>query len=115
MKFARFLRTPNVKNICEWLLLCYTSILLRKNISSVLIKDILQKVCRKQASLTGRPTASGKPHFGPDLGLLGPNLGHNFFFFEASALLDVRHCHKLQSFAISRKTNDANSRKWQKT
>ena len=37
-----------------------------------------------------------------------------FFFFEASALLNVRHCPNLQSCAISRKTNDANLRKWQK-
>ena len=35
-------------------------------------------------------------------------------FFEALALLDVRHCPKLQSYAISRKTNDANLTKWQK-
>ena len=32
-------------------------------------------------------------------------------FFEVSALLDVRHCPKLQSCAISRKTNDVNLRK----
>ena len=38
-----------------------------------------------------------------------------FFFFEASALLDVRYYPKLQSCALSRKTNDANLRKWQKT
>ena len=37
-----------------------------------------------------------------------------FFFFEISALLDVRQCPKLQSCAISRKTNDATLRKWQK-
>ena len=36
------------------------------------------------------------------------------FFLEVSALLDVRHCNKLQSCAISRKTNDATLRKWQK-
>ena len=36
------------------------------------------------------------------------------FFFEVSALLDVRHCPKLLSCAISRKTNDATFRKWQK-
>ena len=37
-----------------------------------------------------------------------------FFFFwgGGSALLDVRHCPKLQSCAISRKTNDATLRKW---
>ena len=43
-----------------------------------------------------------------------PNLGDNFifFFFEVLALLDVRHCPKLQSCAISRKTTDATLRKW---
>ena len=44
-----------------------------------------------------------KPHFGPDLGLLGPNLD-----------VDVKHCPKLQSCAISTKTADANVRKWPK-
>ena len=34
-----------------------------------------------------------------------------FFFFEVSALLDVRHCPKLQFCTISSKTNDANLRK----
>ena len=47
-----------------------------------------------------------------DLGLLSPNLGH--IFFEVSAPLDVRPFPKLQSCAISKKTNDANFRKWQK-
>ena len=53
---------------------------------------------------------AGKPHFDPDLGLLGPNLGYNFLF-EISALLDVRYCPKLLSCAMPRKTNDANLRK----
>ena len=35
-------------------------------------------------------------------------------FLEDSVLLDYRHCPKLQSYAISRKTNDANLRKRQK-
>ena len=35
-------------------------------------------------------------------------------FLEVSALLDVRHCPKLQSCVIPRKTNDAALRKWQK-
>ena len=68
---------------------------------------------KKQVSLTGCLMISGKPHFRPGLGLLDPNLGHRFFF-EVSALLDVRHCSKLQSCTISRKSNDANLRKWQK-
>ena len=36
------------------------------------------------------------------------------FLFEVSALLDVRHIPKLQFCAISRKTNDATLRNWQK-
>ena len=38
---------------------------------------------------------AGKLPFGPDLRLLGPNLGYNFL--EVSAQLDVRPCPKLQS------------------
>ena len=34
---------------------------------------------------------AGKPHFGPDLRLLDPNLGYTCFL-EVSALLEVRHC-----------------------
>ena len=36
-----------------------------------------------------------------------------FFFFEVSALLGVRHCPKLQSCVILRKTNDETLKKWQ--
>ena len=54
------------------------------------------------------------PGLGPDLGLLGSNLRPKKFFLEVSVLLEVRRCPKLQSCAISRKTNDANLRKWQK-
>ena len=45
---------------------------------------------------------------------LHPWFGSQSFFLEISALLDVRHCPKLQSCAIPIKTNDANLRKWQK-
>ena len=55
------------------------------------------------------------PNFGPDFGAFDSNLGHKNFFLEFLLLLDVRHCHKLSSHAISRKTYDPNSRKWQKT
>ena len=37
-----------------------------------------------------------KSHFGPDLGLLGPNPGRPIFFIK----LLVRHCFKLSSYAI---------------
>ena len=36
-------------------------------------------------------------------------------FLEVPALVVVRHCPKLQSCAISRKSNDATLRKWQKS
>ena len=39
---------------------------------------------------------SKKHHFGPDLGLLGPGLGHQDFLIK----LVVRHCSKLSFFAI---------------
>ena len=45
--------------------------------------------------------------FGPDL--VPPN-----FFSWVLLLLDVTHCHKLSSYAISRKINEPNLRKWQK-
>ena len=35
-------------------------------------------------------------------------------FLEVSVWLDVRHCPKVQSWAISRKTNDANSKNGEK-
>ena len=46
--------------------------------------------------------------------MLVPNLCCNVFL-EVPALLDVRHCPKLQSCIISRKDNDATLRKWQRT
>ena len=39
----------------------------------------------KEASLTRRPMTSGKPHVGPNLGLLNPNLGHKTFFGDFSS------------------------------
>ena len=52
-----------------------------------------------------------KPLFGPDLGQLDPNSGHQNFYTE----LVVRHCSKLSSYAIWRETYEPNLRKWQKT
>ena len=45
--------------------------------------------------------------------LLGPYLGHNFVVvvLQVVALLDIRHCSKLKSCAISKKTNKPNLRK----
>ena len=39
---------------------------------------------------------SKKPYFRPDLGLLGPNSGHQNFFI----ILVMRHCSKLSFYAI---------------
>ena len=36
------------------------------------------------------------------------------FFSWILSLLDIRHCCKLSLYAISRKTNEANMRKWKK-
>ena len=45
--------------------------------------------------------------------LLGTYLGHNFVAIAVAvlALLDIRHCSKLQSCAISKKTNKSYLRK----
>ena len=63
----------------------------------------------EQASLNGRSTTleekrSFRPQFEPKKKKL-------FFFFQISALLDVRHYPKLQPYVISRETNDATLRK----
>ena len=56
-----------------------------------------------------------KTSFGLDFGPVGPNLGPKFFLSWILPLLDVIHCCKLSFYAISRKANEPNSRKWQKT
>ena len=89
----------NIQN-CSW----------RQMNSIVLTELITWHIISKRASLTGRPTTSEKPHFGPNFGLLCLNWGHKTFF-EVS----VRYCLKLQSYEISRKTNSTNLGKWQKT
>ena len=48
------------------------------------------------------------PKFGPQKFLYG-------FFWWVLPLLDVIHCCKLSLYAMSRKTNEPNLRKWQKT
>ena len=56
---------------------------------------------------------NGKPHFSPDLKLIGPNLGYKFFLESSALSCELIHFSqvlsfwpKLQSCAISRKTND---------
>ena len=56
-----------------------------------------------------------KPSFGPGFGPFGPNLVPKIFFLRILPLLDVRNCYKLSLYAILRKTNEPNMRKWQKT
>ena len=48
-----------------------------------------------------------KPHFEPDL---GPLCGCQIFLVN----LVVKHCSKLSSYPIQRKTSEPNLRKWQK-
>ena len=42
-----------------------------------------------------------KPHYGPDLGLLGPNSSRQLFVIK----LVVRHCSKLSSYAMNLQEN----------
>ena len=55
-----------------------------------------------------------KPSFGPHFGPFDPNLVPKNFFSWILPLLDFRNCCKLSLYAISRKTNELNLRKWQK-
>ena len=52
-----------------------------------------------------------KPTFGPDF---DPNLVPKILLWALS-LVDVIHCCKLSFHVISKKTNNPNLRKWQKT
>ena len=55
-----------------------------------------------------------KPNFGPDFGRFKPDLDPKKVFSWILPLLLVRHCCKLSLYAIWRKTNEPNLRKWQK-
>ena len=52
-----------------------------------------------------------KPHFGPDLGLLGPNSGCQFFSLKNLASSVTRYHGQLSSCIISERTNDPILRK----
>ena len=54
-----------------------------------------------------------KLNFGPNFGQFDPDLGPEIFSWILP-LLVVRHCCNLSLYAISRKTNEPNLRKWQK-
>ena len=82
---------------------------------NTLVKNLLniQIFYIKQASFTGHPTRlEQKCSFRTRFGLVR-HLGHNFFL-EDPPPLNVRHCPKVQSCAISWKTNYANLRKYRK-
>ena len=55
-----------------------------------------------------------KTNFVPDFGLSLSKFGPQNFFSWVLPLLDVIHCCKLSLYAISKKTNEPNMRKWQK-
>ena len=59
---------------------------------------------------------SGKknPNFRLDFGLFRQNMGPQFFL-SVLPVLDFRNSCKLSLHATSRKTNETNLRKWQKT
>ena len=52
-----------------------------------------------------------KPHFGPDLGPLGPNSGRQISFFKNLASSVTRYHGQLSSSKISERTNDSMLRK----
>ena len=56
-----------------------------------------------------------KTNFGPDFGLVLPKCGPQKLIWWVLPVLDVRHCCKLSLYTISRKPNETNVRKWQKT
>ena len=55
-----------------------------------------------------------KPNFEPDFGPFWPIFGPKIFFSWLLSLLDVIHCCKLSLYAIWKKTNVPNLRKWKK-
>ena len=55
-----------------------------------------------------------KAYFRNNFGSFGPDFGPKFFS-QVLPLLHLRHCCKLSLYAISRKTNKANLRKWRKS
>ena len=52
------------------------------------------------------------PNFGPDFGPFRPKVGPQKYFLWILPLLHVIHCCKLSLYAILRKTNKPNLRKW---
>ena len=69
---------------------CYKLCVFKENIQT---KEIEKKIKKKT-------------YFAPDLGPLGPNLGH-YFFFQNQALSVTRYYGQLSSCKLSEKTNDS--------
>ena len=65
---------------------------LPKNVTSEIA--VSDEIAVKQESLIGRMRASGKPHLGPDLKVLGPNFGPNFIWsfqlHQAAILCNIK-------------------------
>ena len=69
-----------------------------------------------KGKLMNQAWENGKnPNFGPDFGPFWPKFGPKIFFPWLLSLLDVIHCCKLSLYAIWKKTNEQNLRKWKKT
>ena len=61
---------------------------LPKNVTSEIV--VSDEIAVKQESLTGRVTASGNPHLGPDLKVLGPNFIWRFQLHQAAILCNIK-------------------------
>ena len=69
-------------------------------VTSYHCKQFKENVCSKLNKME-------KSHFGPDLGLLGPNPGCQFFFKKNLASSVTRYHGQLSSCIMSEKTNDS--------
>ena len=88
-------------NKFEWVL---NDIRIEKTIFFLGFNSTSCNLLQYQGKLMMQPWKNDKnTHFGPN------------FFSWILPLLVVRHCSKLSSYAIWRKTNERNLRKWQKT
>ena len=67
-----------------------------------------------KGKLKKKTCENGKKKFGRHFGAFWSKFGPQKFFVGLP-LLDVKHCYKLSLYAISRKTNESNLKKLQKT
>ena len=85
---------------------CYTLL------QAIIVSNFKENKCAKLEKMA-KNLVPGRfwhlwPKFGPQKILYG-------FFWWVLPLLDVIHCCKLSLYAMTRKTNEPNLRKWQKT